>query len=92
MTTTSDNPPQDVMDTKPAVRVAWGFLFQVYCAKDGATDAEIVRIANLTEPAGTSNGTWSVCTLDQLITWGDIADEVRRCPDYPNRHHVVVAC
>jgi hypothetical protein len=76
------NPPED--ELAPAVLLGVMPLAQLWCARDGVTDDELVAIANAEPPMGTDSPTrWRI---------DDHHQSNGRCPDFPNRRHQAVSC
>lgn len=75
------NPPEE---TLPAVLCGHiGLVNMLWCARDGATDDDVIAAANDMQPlGGVGTGSWELSTDQPTV----------RCPDYTNRRHIVVNC
>lgn len=70
-------------------RAICGIAHMQVCAAADATDAEILAICNVENPAGTSNG-WGIVHRGNDDFWGKLAPV--ECASDATRMHFMVGC
>ncbi len=69
-----------------------GICHMQVCAESDATDEEILAHCNQQNRAGTSGGWTRVIREQPEGFWGTADMAPKRCADYPDRTHFLVAC
>ena len=72
------------MERVVVTRPVMGLLYMQVCAVEGATDEEILGVANSKNPAGTTNG-WA-----RVVRDGEMKPVP--CEDHPGRQHLILVC